>query len=343
MATQKQIDANQGNAQKSRGPITQAGKDVSRFNALTHGLSAQLPEAFEVDRQEFDADKARWHNELKPKGNLQFEWVETMAVENIRVKRARTLFYASIRNHAERAYDMWDSDRRNQVEEIATGLTKNPSRTISRLEKLPQGCDWLINRWEQLEICLRDNQTLTADRDSMMSDLLGIDPRVRDVIDDTSHVINVDEYLDIIKLKLEYLNKQREYAERHDNRDREMAETGMGVEMTPDGLRLDRYERMAQARFSRAYKLLINAKHADVQESAPVKTEQSSTNAINPVKQYAKLTAEVAMLAEAAELCEVEVTSPEPLRPVAEPIKPRHGLNRQQRRKQAAMERRASA
>jgi hypothetical protein len=38
MATPKQTTANRANAQKSSGPRTTAGKAVSRFNALKHGI-----------------------------------------------------------------------------------------------------------------------------------------------------------------------------------------------------------------------------------------------------------------------------------------------------------------
>lgn len=41
MATDKQIEANRRNAQKSTGPVTQAGKAVARFNALKHGMTAE--------------------------------------------------------------------------------------------------------------------------------------------------------------------------------------------------------------------------------------------------------------------------------------------------------------
>ena len=46
MTTQKQIDANQRNAQKSTRPITEAGKLTVGRNATTHGLTAArvLPE-----------------------------------------------------------------------------------------------------------------------------------------------------------------------------------------------------------------------------------------------------------------------------------------------------------
>ncbi len=41
--SQKRIDANRRNAQKSSGPRTAEGKSRSRFNRLEHGLAAPVP------------------------------------------------------------------------------------------------------------------------------------------------------------------------------------------------------------------------------------------------------------------------------------------------------------
>jgi hypothetical protein len=41
MATQQQIDANRRNAEKSTGPVTPAGKDAVRHNAVRHGLRSR--------------------------------------------------------------------------------------------------------------------------------------------------------------------------------------------------------------------------------------------------------------------------------------------------------------
>jgi hypothetical protein len=42
MASEKQIKANRANAKKSTGPKSDAGKAISRLNAMTHGLTGGL-------------------------------------------------------------------------------------------------------------------------------------------------------------------------------------------------------------------------------------------------------------------------------------------------------------
>jgi hypothetical protein len=41
MTSYRQADANRRNALKSTGPNTEAGKDISRRNAIRHGLTAE--------------------------------------------------------------------------------------------------------------------------------------------------------------------------------------------------------------------------------------------------------------------------------------------------------------
>jgi hypothetical protein len=42
MSSDRQIAANRSNAKKSTGPITQAGRDVARYNSRRHGLAVDI-------------------------------------------------------------------------------------------------------------------------------------------------------------------------------------------------------------------------------------------------------------------------------------------------------------
>src|SRR5882724_5167649 len=54
------------NAQASTGPITEAGKNASKMNALSHGLTAQNPVLATENKSAYEAHKAQWLSELKP-------------------------------------------------------------------------------------------------------------------------------------------------------------------------------------------------------------------------------------------------------------------------------------
>ena len=53
MTSQKQIEANRRNAQKSSGPKTIQGRSISRMNALKHGLLAEQVVVPGEDFEEF--------------------------------------------------------------------------------------------------------------------------------------------------------------------------------------------------------------------------------------------------------------------------------------------------
>lgn len=81
MATAKQIEANQRNAQKSTGPKTEAGKAAVRHNAVKHGAMAS---AVVIPFLENDADwEAHRQGTLEspnPQGHLETVLAERVAM-----------------------------------------------------------------------------------------------------------------------------------------------------------------------------------------------------------------------------------------------------------------------
>src|SRR4051812_23525238 len=70
-ASQKQMDANRANAGKSTGPRTPGGKERSKMNAVTHGLTAQSSVLPGEDRSQLEALSASLMKQLKPRGVVQ--------------------------------------------------------------------------------------------------------------------------------------------------------------------------------------------------------------------------------------------------------------------------------
>ena len=89
MATQKQIEANRRNSQKSTGPRTPEGKAAVRFNALTHGLTAPHALLPTEDPAAFDNLLRAFHRDLQPVGPLETSLVHKAADAWWRLRRAR--------------------------------------------------------------------------------------------------------------------------------------------------------------------------------------------------------------------------------------------------------------
>src|SRR5207245_9976948 len=68
MSSQKQIDANRLNAQKSTGPNTPEGRDAVRFNALRHGLTAKHAALETETEHDFQEMLEAFEAEHKPTG-----------------------------------------------------------------------------------------------------------------------------------------------------------------------------------------------------------------------------------------------------------------------------------
>jgi hypothetical protein len=72
MASPAQIRANRLNAQHSTGPRTEAGKQKSSFQAISHGLTAAKMVVIPADDQkEFEALRLQLQEEHTPVGKLE--------------------------------------------------------------------------------------------------------------------------------------------------------------------------------------------------------------------------------------------------------------------------------
>src|SRR5438477_3726397 len=77
--TDEKINATRDNAQHSTGPRTDAGKARSRLNATRHGLTGQVNIRTEEDQKAYDTHCIGFFEDLKPKGAIEMNLVQTMA------------------------------------------------------------------------------------------------------------------------------------------------------------------------------------------------------------------------------------------------------------------------
>jgi hypothetical protein len=89
MRTAKQIAASRANGQKSHGPRTSAGKAVSRFNALKHGIFAVSQFMFDETAEDLAELTAEYHERHSPSNAEERILVETLVASEWRLRRMR--------------------------------------------------------------------------------------------------------------------------------------------------------------------------------------------------------------------------------------------------------------
>jgi hypothetical protein len=89
--SEKQIAANQANAQKSTGPTSPEGKSRSRMNGMRHNLTGQAFLMTEEDRIAYDAFSKPYIEALQPANPIETQLAQVLAQENHRLNRIHAI------------------------------------------------------------------------------------------------------------------------------------------------------------------------------------------------------------------------------------------------------------
>jgi hypothetical protein len=221
MISENKMEANRRNAQKSTGPNSAAGKERSRFNALKHGMRANLLVLPGEDADAFAARVDAWTDDLKPRNEAEQYLVDLAARVSWqldRVERAHVArLTANINNTvADAALGMnqpeednenalmlgarlfWDargpinlyphsrqdSYRPGPMVSFSGNVDDpdNPARIVLSLESTAKGVDWLLDRWAELRSILERGQAWQSPDKLKAIRLLGRQPL--DALDD---------------------------------------------------------------------------------------------------------------------------------------------------------------
>ncbi|HLJ14173.1 MAG TPA: hypothetical protein VKV15_06725 [Bryobacteraceae bacterium] len=89
MSSLSQIAANRSNAQFCTGPITEAGKDNCKMNALRHGLTSKQIVLPHEDHEEFERLLASHRREYDPVSPAEEDLIQELAISRWRLLRVR--------------------------------------------------------------------------------------------------------------------------------------------------------------------------------------------------------------------------------------------------------------
>ena len=93
MSSEKQIEANRLNAQKSTGPKTPEGKEAASMNHLKHGLRARTVVLTTLGESQADFDElcAALQHQWEPRTSTEQLYLEEMAISQWRLARAERM------------------------------------------------------------------------------------------------------------------------------------------------------------------------------------------------------------------------------------------------------------
>lgn len=91
MASEKQIAANQRNAQLSTGPKTDAGRNASRMNSYTHGLTGHLDFRTPEEQAAHDKFCAGIVSSLAPADGIERQFAQSVAEDHWRLNKGRSI------------------------------------------------------------------------------------------------------------------------------------------------------------------------------------------------------------------------------------------------------------
>lgn len=334
MASPAQIAANRSNALRSTGPRTPEGKDASRRNALTHGMTAEtlaLPEGAE-EAEAVARRVEEWTPSFRPRDGRESWLLRQAVVSSLQVEHCQEQERALRSRAARRASLRWDEDRRDAAEALGAKLGKNPALVSRELCHTKQGVSWMIARWESLLLVLDSEADWDASQRRHALDLLAIPAEFRtgptplDGDKDTRHALILAEIARLNRLISGGLDEL-------DAQERTLAEQGICLLADKQVTLARRYESAWSRREARAIQELR-------QLTRPAKIEPDSLELAS--RDLARERAEHARLSRAfapSSVIPPPPAVPRPIAPAARPANPAE--NRRTRRAREALARRA--
>jgi hypothetical protein len=140
MTSYRQIDANRRNALRSTGPKTEAGKQVSRRNAIRHGLTAETVIAALEDAEDYTAFEAAITADYDAQSAVERELVLRLASVLWRLRRATMMETGLFEVQAEYLRERrQNSQNLSQSRDVVQAMFGRPELEVHESEIVAQG------------------------------------------------------------------------------------------------------------------------------------------------------------------------------------------------------------
>jgi len=148
--SEKQIEASRENGKKGKGPITEEGKAVSKYNALRHGACARSTLLPSEDPALYEERRRLWHADFQPRGIIESEMLDDCIATSWRMYRARNNDAAFLSKKVLEAREAFDLERDDQLKALIKALPGDPHHVAIELRNCIRGCEWIIASLETM-------------------------------------------------------------------------------------------------------------------------------------------------------------------------------------------------
>lgn len=283
------LNANRRNAQKSTGPVTEAGKARVRLNAWKHGFRAESDAMAPDESDAVASRRAEWASAFptNPDDGYQSWLVQQLTLASIRIDRCQEHQQHQARYEADRAASAWELDRAADAAQLGARLSRDPDRVVSSLRRSVAGLEWLLSRWQSLADCLETDGSWDDAQRRLCLDLMQIPDEFRSSDFTMLAHLPLDELRDLVREQIDGLDSLHDSASRLDLANRSLAEIGLPTSEGSELSRLRRYEASLWRRF-RSLEASYKASHPP----APAFDDaEADADEIDDLLSYAQMTA----------------------------------------------------
>ncbi len=191
MTSAWKTEANRRNSEKSTGPKTDAGKESSRANAVTHGLSGSV--VLGAGESQTITERLKSWRPLYSIDSPVKEWAfEQLVVNATRIDTCQDQIRRLGEYEALRARNLWDVDRKAEAAELGERLSRRPEVVADQLRQSKHGCQWMLERWSYLGAVLDAGKEWSEAQLQYALDLCGVHRNARneELCVDPKHVVS---------------------------------------------------------------------------------------------------------------------------------------------------------
>ena len=150
LTKKEQAAIRRDNGRKSKGPTSDAGKTISRRNALKHGLRAEALALPNEDPTVVAARNQSWNEYYNPQSPAAQHLVNQCVQATLLADRCHRYHTAALAVQVRMAADRFFNGRDDLLESHRKRLKTDPADAVRRMGQFGLGCAWMVERWEYL-------------------------------------------------------------------------------------------------------------------------------------------------------------------------------------------------